>query len=68
MKPTKKQIDVTGKLLLSDQEAAHVIGCARSTFRQRVRAGIYPQQVKDCGGTRWKRSDLESYVNSLEAV
>ena len=53
------------KLLLKDREAAEILSCSRSTFRQRVADGIYPKGYRDCGGTRWKMTDLKAYVAAL---
>lgn len=48
------------KLFVAVQEAASMVGCGRSTFWARVKAGIYPAPVKHGGSTRWRVCDLQA--------
>jgi predicted DNA-binding transcriptional regulator AlpA len=56
------------KLLVGADEAAAMMGCGRSTFWARVRAGRYPAPVKDCGSTRWRVADLQQHVQAMSTT
>lgn len=58
-------MSTTTKLLVGAEDAAAMMGCGRSTFWARVRAGKYPAPVKDCGSTRWRVSDLQQHVQAM---
>ena len=49
-------------LLLSDAQAAQLIGIGRRTFRRHDAAGKPPQAVKVGGLTRWRRSDIVQWI------
>lgn len=53
------------KLLWKATEVAHHLSITYNTFRVRRKKGIYPEPVNDCGGNRWRRADIEEYVNNL---
>lgn len=57
-----------GLLLVSVESAAKMMGCGRSTFWARVRAGHYPAPVKDCGSTRWRVADLQQHVQAMRTT
>lgn len=52
-------------LLVGVDSAARMMGCGRSTFWARVKAGNYPAPVKDCGSTRWRVADLQQHVQAM---
>ncbi|MAC79287.1 MAG: AlpA family transcriptional regulator [Rhodobacteraceae bacterium] len=52
-------------LLMRVEDVAEEMRCSTRTVWNRVDAGIYPKPVKDCGSTRWRRTDIEHYVESL---
>lgn len=52
-------------LLIGVDVAARMMGCGRSTFWARVKAGHYPAPVKDCGSTRWRVADLQRHVQAM---
>jgi predicted DNA-binding transcriptional regulator AlpA len=49
---------MTTKLLVNDRDAAEMLGCGRSTFRNRVKAGMYPAPIKHGSSSRWLVSQL----------
>lgn len=53
-------------LMLDDSGSARLYGISRATFRRLVSAGIFPQPIKFGRSSRWKRSDLEAFVDELE--
>lgn len=59
---------IQDKLLVKVDEAAAMLGCGRSTFWARVRAGRYPAPVKDGGSTRWKLADLQQHVQAMQTT
>ena len=54
--------------LLSDREAAAVLGCARSSVWRWVNAGILPKPLKIGGMSRWRQSDIEAVIAKAEAA
>lgn len=54
-------------LLLSDHAAASLLGISRATFWRRVKDGTFPQPVKICGATRWRRDALLAVVDALSS-
>lgn len=55
---------VSEKLLVPAVEAAEMLSMGRSTFWNKVKEKKLPQPVKVAGLTRWRVSDLHSFVNS----
>ncbi len=53
------------KLLVTDREAAAMLSMGRSTFREKVRAGMLPPPVRLGGLTRWRVADL---VRAIEGA
>jgi len=55
-------------MLLSDIEVAAVMSVSRNTIWRWVR-GLegFPQPVKIGGVTRWRKADLDKYINDLQA-
>jgi len=52
------------KLLVPAAEAAKMLSMGRSTFWNKVRLKQLPQPVKLAGLTRWRVSELRSFVDS----
>ncbi|MDM0007166.1 AlpA family transcriptional regulator [Variovorax sp. J22G73] len=55
------------KLLVPAVEAAKMLSIGRSTFWNKVKLKQLPQPVKIAGVTRWRISDLQSFVRSCGA-
>ena len=55
-------------LLLTDAQAAALAGLSRRTVWSLVSQGLFPAPVKVPGVrmTRWKRSDVQAWVDALE--
>ncbi|WP_339092265.1 hypothetical protein [Variovorax paradoxus] len=61
---TKNQeIQMNEKLLVPAVEAAKMLSMGRSTFWNKVKLKQLPQPVKIAGITRWRVSDLRTFVN-----
>lgn len=56
---------VLDPILLRDVQVAQLLGVHRNTVWNRVRSGKFPKPIKWEGLTVWRRSDVESFVNSL---
>ena len=52
-------------LLITDDQAAALLGLSRSTFWRRVADRSLPRPVRIGGATRWWREEIESFVQSL---
>ncbi|NVM87091.1 putative DNA-binding transcriptional regulator AlpA [Variovorax sp. SG517] len=52
------------KLLIPAVEAAEMLSMGRSTFWNKVREKKLPQPAKVAGLTRWRVSDLRSFVDA----
>ncbi len=52
------------QILLNDKEVAQLIGCGASTIWRWVKAGQFPQPIKICGVTRWRKSDIEQFIDN----
>ncbi len=50
----------TEKILVNDRDAAAMLSMGRSTFREKVRAGLLPSPVRIGGLTRWRVADLQA--------
>ena len=61
-------MDMTGERLLRIDEAAHVLGLARSAVYQLVEAGRIPTVSPSIGGKsrRIRSSDLDAFIASLD--
>lgn len=55
----------SGKILLSDKEAAKLLSMGTSTLWRGVKSGEFPAPVKIGGMTRWRVADLHRYVEGL---
>jgi predicted DNA-binding transcriptional regulator AlpA len=51
------------KLLVPASEAAKMLSMGRSTFWSKVKLNQLPPPVKVAGLTRWRVSDLRSFVD-----
>lgn len=49
-------------ILLTDKASARLLGISRATFRRRVSEGVLPAPLRLGGCSRWRRSDLEAFV------
>ncbi len=60
--------------LLSDKQVAEMIGMSREQVWKLSREGVFPKPREirrpgaKKGSTRWKQSDITSYINSLPVV
>jgi len=50
------------KILVPAAEAAKMLSIGRSTFWNKVKLKQLPQPIKIAGLTRWRTSDLHSFV------
>ena len=53
--------------LLTAAQAARFLGVGRSTFYRIVAAELGLKPVRMAGGKRWRRADLQAYVDRLRA-
>ncbi len=51
-------------MVLSDAQAAGLLGCSRSHFRNMNRLGLCPAPVKLGRLSRWRRAELIAWVNA----
>lgn len=58
-----QEIQMNEKLLVPAAEAAKMLSMGRSTFWNKVKLKQVPQPVKIAGITRWRVSDLRSFVD-----
>ena len=58
-----QKIQMNEKLLVPAVEAAKMLSMGRSTFWNKVKLKQLPQPVKIAGITRWRVSDLQSFVD-----
>lgn len=58
-----QEIQMNEKLLVPAVEAAKMLSMGRSTFWNKVKLKQLPQPVKIAGITRWRVSDLQSFVD-----
>ncbi|MCY1561993.1 hypothetical protein D9M68_993230 [compost metagenome] len=61
--PKNQEIQMNEKLLVPAAEAAKMLSMGRSTFWNKVKLKQVPQPVKIAGITRWRVSDLRSFVD-----
>jgi len=54
------------KLLVPAAEAANMLSMGRSTFWNKVKENKLPPPVKIAGLTRWRVSDLRSFVDACQ--
>ncbi len=66
--PTEPVIPSGASLLLTDQQTAALAGISRRTVWSLVSQGLFPAPVKVPGVrmTRWKRSDVQAWVEALD--
>ena len=57
-----KSVQQLESILLSDAECAALCGVGRRTWRQYQAAGKVPPPIKLGGLTRWKRDDIELWI------
>jgi excisionase family DNA binding protein len=55
------------KTLLSDREAATLLGCSKSTVWRWAAEGVISQPLRIGGISRWKLADLEAVIAQAEA-
>ncbi|MEM0947457.1 MAG: helix-turn-helix domain-containing protein [Pseudomonadota bacterium] len=53
--------------LLSDREAAAMLGCARSSIWRWASDGVLPKPLKIGGMARWRQSVIQDVVSKAEA-
>jgi predicted DNA-binding transcriptional regulator AlpA len=47
---------------LGEEDAAEYLGVSKSTFRQRVATGVYPQPVRDGARNFWGKLQLDAFI------
>jgi excisionase family DNA binding protein len=52
-------------LLITDDQAAALLGLSRSTFWRRVADRSLPRPLRIGGATRWRRQEIEAFVQTL---
>lgn len=55
----------TDTLLIDVAEVARLLSCSIDTVYRLVRAGALPKPVKLIRSSRWRRVDVEAYVERL---
>ena len=63
-KAKPERLDVVAELLTVEQVAA-ITGMAVRTVWTRVAEGKFPQPVKNGRSTRWRRRDVNGWMDSL---
>lgn len=53
--------------LVSDREAARLLGVSRSTWWRRVADGTMPPPLKIGGVTRWRADEIAAAIQALTA-
>ena len=53
--------------LVSDREAARLLGVSRSSWWRRVADGTMPPPLKIGGATRWRADEIEAAIERLAA-
>ncbi len=48
--------------LLSVRQVATILGLGVSTVWRGVAKGTFPEPIKICGSTRWRRSDIDALI------
>ena len=56
------------KLLMTDAEAAQLLGIHRASVWRHCKAGILPKPIKIGGATRWRRDELEATIAASTAA
>lgn len=56
----------TTRQLLSDKEAAVLLGCARSSIWRWAAEGTIPKPLRIRGLSRWRQSDIDGVISRAE--
>lgn len=64
--PRKAGVDWS--LLLKDKEAAALLGISRATFWKRVGDGTLPGAIRIGAATRWRRDEIEGFIEQATAA
>lgn len=56
------------KLLITDKEAAEMLGIGRSTLWREVKRNTVPAPIRIGGLTRWRVEDLRNFVHQASSV
>lgn len=60
-----KDIPPQKALLITDHQAAALLGLSRSTFWRRVADRSLPRPLRIGGATRWRREEIAAFVENL---
>ncbi|MBD2803071.1 AlpA family phage regulatory protein [Xenorhabdus sp. M] len=51
--------------LLNRKQVCTVLSLSRATLYRKIERGLIPKPLKDGRSSKWKESDLQSYIDSL---
>ncbi len=50
--------------LLNVSEVAELLSLGKSSIWRHVSNGTLPKPIKICGATRWRKSDIETFIEN----
>jgi len=62
MKPEKIAMMPDWPARMGEDLAALYLGCSESTFREKVRIGVYPQPVREGARKYWSLAQLDRFI------
>ena len=62
-KNMKSETPPEAKRLFRVEDVAEYLGCCRATIYSRVKAGTFPPPMKLGRAIRWRRSDIEDWLD-----
>lgn len=52
--------------LLNRKQVCNVLSLSRATLYRKIKNGLIPKPLKDGRSSKWKESDLQPYIDSLD--
>ncbi|MDC9623740.1 helix-turn-helix domain-containing protein [Xenorhabdus sp. XENO-7] len=52
--------------LLNREQVCDVLSLSRATLYRKIESGLIPKPLKDGRSSKWKESDLQPYIDSLD--